>query len=74
MNISIIYLNNFYLYILSFKNKIKNKTTFKFILSLIPFGNIILYNLLINFIIYSMILNLSKFDINQFEIFILFNA
>ena len=67
MNISIIYLNNFYLYILSFKNKIKNKTTFKFIVSSIPLGNIILYNLLINFIIYSMILNLSKFDINQFE-------
>ena len=70
MNIPIIYLNNFYLYILSFKNKIKNKTTFKFIVSSIPLGNIILYNLLINFIIYSMILNLSKFDINQFEIFI----
>ena len=51
MNIPIIYLNNFYLYILSFK--IKNNTTFMLIsVYSIPLKIKKLYYLLINLIIY----------------------
>ena len=70
MNISKFYLNNFYLYFLSFKNK----TTFKIEVSAITLRKIDLYYLLIKLIIYLVKLNLSKFDLNLLDLNIfLFN-
>jgi len=68
MNTSKIYLNNFYLYFLSFKYEIKNKTTFKYLVSAITSGKINLCYLLIKLIKYLMKFNLSKFEINLFDI------
>ena len=70
MDYIIIYLNNFYLYILSFYNK--NKTTFKYFVSAVPFGINNLCYLLIKLIKYLIILNLSKFEKNLFDINIFF--
>jgi len=72
MNISKIYLNNFYLYFLSFKYEIKNKTTFTYLVSAITFGKNNLCYLLIKLIKYLMKFNLSKFEINLFDINIFF--
>ena len=66
MDYIIIYLNNFYLYILSFYNK--NKTTFKYFVSAVPFGINNLCYLLIKLINYFNKFNLSKFDLNLFEL------